>query len=124
MTPRQGLFILTFALIMGHEFDAMTHHEWRLLPVLNLLPEETGRTAFVAMHVPLIALLMWLNARGGLIFYASFGAFCAIHVGLHWWFESHPLYTFEGALSHVLIYGAGLAGTALALEALRDLARA
>jgi hypothetical protein len=124
MTMRQSLFILTFALIMGHEFDAMTHHEWRLLPLLNVLPEEAGRAVFVAIHVPLVVALLWLNAQGGWIFHACFGAFCVIHVGLHWWFETHPLYTFAGPLSYALIFGAGLAGAALALAAVRDRARA
>jgi hypothetical protein len=119
MTTRQTLFILTFAFIVGHELDAMTHHEWRLLPALNFLDEEAGRAAFVAIHVPLIVLLLWLNARGGWIFHAAFGAFCAIHVGLHWWFEPNPFYTFKGPLSYALIWGAGLAGALLALHAVK-----
>lgn len=116
---RNVLFILTFAFIMGHELDAVTHHEWRLLPVLNLLDEESGRAAFVAIHVPLIALLVWLNARGGRVFHAAFGAFCAIHVGLHWAFEGHPLYTFANPLSQSLIWGAGISGAVLAASAIR-----
>jgi hypothetical protein len=119
MTIRQVLFFLTFAFILGHELDAVTQHEWRLLPVLNLLDDDTGRAAFVAIHVPLVVLLMWLNARGGWVFHALFGGFCAVHVGLHWAFEGHPFYTFMNPLSQILIWGAGIAGAALAAHAIR-----
>lgn len=119
MSARQGLFILTFAFIMGHELDAMTHHEWRLLPILSLLDDGAGRAVFVAIHVPLVFALLWLNARGNRIFHAAFGAFCVVHVGLHRAFEGHPLYTFMNPLSQALIWGAGLSGAALALVAIR-----
>lgn len=115
---RQFLFILTFAFIVGHELDAVSQNEWRLLPLLNLLDDGSGRAAFVAIHVPLIVLLLWLNARGSWIFHAAFGAFCAIHVGLHWAFEGHPLYTFNNPLSQALIWGAGIAGASLLLAAI------
>lgn len=114
------LFALTFALIMGHELDAMTHAEWRLLPVLNQLSDEQGRAAFVAIHVPLIVALLWLHARGGWMFHALFGGFCAIHLGLHWALEGHSSYTFHGALSDALIWGAGLSGAALAVVAWKE----
>jgi hypothetical protein len=116
---RQPLFFIAFAFLIGHELDAMTHHEWRLLPLLNLLPDEAGRAAFVAIHVPLIAGLLWLHAKGGAMFHISFGGFCVLHVGLHAWFEAHPLYTFDGLLSEALIWGAGVFGAALAMTALR-----
>lgn len=116
---RQFLFALTFAFIMGHELDAMTQSEWRLLPVLNLFDDETGRASFVAIHVPLIVMLLWLNARGGWIFHAIFGGFCAVHVGLHWVFHEHQLYTFTNTLSEILIWGAGISGSFLAAHAIR-----
>lgn len=117
---RRVLFMLTFSLIMGHELDAVTQHEWRLLPILKYLDDETGRAVFVAIHVPLIAWLLWMNAQRGWLFHALFGGFCAVHVGLHWAYGAHPLYTFHGALSQALIWGAGVSGAALAGAALAN----
>lgn len=117
---RNVLFHLAFAFLIGHELDAVTQQEWRLLPVLSLLDDDAGRAAFVAVHVPLVFALLWLSGRGGWAFHAAFGGFCAIHAGLHWALHEHPLYTFHSALSEALIAGAGIAGALLAAQALRQ----
>ena len=118
---RHALFYLAFAFLMGHELDAMTQQEWRLLPLLNLMDGEAARAAFVAIHVPAIFALLWWNGRGGAVFHAAFGGFCAIHAGVHWAFHGHPLYTFHRALSEAMIGGAGIVGAALAVLSLRRL---
>jgi uncharacterized membrane protein YedE/YeeE len=105
---------------MGHELDAMTHHEWRLLPGLSLLPDGAGRAAFVALHVPIVAALIWFGIGGGRRFHMLFGGFCAIHAVVHWALSAHPLYTFAPPLSDAMIYGAGIAGAVLAIAAVRS----
>ena len=108
------LFHLGFATIITHELDAMTQSEWKLLFILRSLPEETAPSAFVIIHIPLIAALLWLiNNEYQLIKKWSriaFAAFLLIHSGLHKLLEHNPNYTFNSLLSLGLIYGGGLLG--------------
>ena len=108
------IFYLGFATIITHELDAMTQSEWKLLFILRSLPEETAPLAFVILHVPLIAALLWLtNNQSQLIKNWSriaLAAFLMIHSGLHKLLENSPNYTFNSSLSLGLIYGGGLLG--------------
>ena len=111
---REALHYLGLGAIATHELDAMTQHEWRLLYVLRDLPEELARQSFVALHVPLFVILIWLTAHpqprlreGSRL---ALAAFLVIHVGLHLRLSDHPLYTFHGLLSQAIIFGAGLCG--------------
>lgn len=45
-------FYMVLALFIAHELDAVRAHEWRLLPLLQSLPERAAYPAFVLMHVP------------------------------------------------------------------------
>ncbi|WP_035991865.1 DUF6713 family protein [Leptolyngbya sp. KIOST-1] len=108
------LFYLGFATLMAHELDAMTQAEWRLLFVLRRLPEATAETAFVLVHIPLVAGLLWLtnHEAPGVKHWSriAIAAFLAIHAGLHKRLDHHPLYSFDSALSMGLIYGGGVLG--------------
>ncbi|MBD2259407.1 DUF6713 family protein [Pseudanabaena sp. FACHB-2040] len=108
------IFNLGFATLATHELDAVTQSEWRLLYILRSLPEPTASTAFVAIHVPLLAVLFWLTFNDNLSIRAGsravFAAFWVIHAGLHKALENHPLYTFHSPLSQSLIFGCGLLG--------------
>lgn len=108
------LFYLGFATLMAHELDAMTQAEWRLLFVLRRLPEATAEMAFVLVHIPLVAGLLWLtNHEAPAIKQWSrvaIAAFLAIHAALHKRLDHHPLYSFDSALSVGLIYGGGVLG--------------
>ena len=111
---RNLIFNLGLATILTHELDAMTQSEWRLLFILRSLPEKTASTAFVVLHVPLIAVLLWLtNNESEVIKNLSriaLAAFLIIHSGLHKLLENSPNYTFNSTLSLGLIYGGGLLG--------------
>ncbi len=108
------LFSLGFSLLLAHELDAMRGREWRLLPVLRSLPDTQGRDAFILVHVPLVAAIVWLAAHPSadvrFWFQAAADAFFVIHVALHRAFLRHPDYDFHGALSRSLILGAGAVG--------------
>ncbi|MGD1912535.1 MAG: DUF6713 family protein [Rivularia sp. (in: cyanobacteria)] len=108
------IFNLGFATILTHELDAMTQSEWKLLFILRNLPEETASVAFVVLHVPLIAALLWLtnNELKPIKNWSRIGlaAFLVIHSGLHKLLEDSPNYTFNSTLSLGLIYGGGLIG--------------
>lgn len=108
------LFYLGFATLMAHELDAMTQAEWRLLFILRRLPNATAEVAFVLVHIPLVAGLLWLtnNEAPGVKRWSriAIAAFLAIHAALHKRLDHHPLYSFDSALSMGLIYGGGLLG--------------
>lgn len=109
-----ALFALGLSLLLAHELDAMRAREWRLLPVLRRLSDERGRDGFILLHVPLVAVLVWLAAhpspgvRSG--FQAAADVFFVVHVALHRAFVRHPDYDFHGPISRGLILGAGAVG--------------
>jgi hypothetical protein len=108
------VFYLGLGALLTHEMDAMTHSEWRVLPVTRWLADDLGRDAFVVAHVPLYALVLGLVAslhpatRYRSRFWVS--VFLMVHAVLHGLFSSDPAYTFAGALSNTLIYGAAVLG--------------
>ena len=104
------LFYLAFSTLLAHELDAVHKREWRLLFVLRTLPDEGARRAFVLLHVPVVAVLLWLAAfpSEAVRFWTvvSLDLFIIVHAGLHWRLSAHPLYEFRTAHSRLLIYGA------------------
>lgn len=108
------IYILAFSVLNAHELDAMSQHEWRLLLVLRDLPPDLAQSAFVFLHVPLVAIILWLTFnRSSAVTSWSRRAVCAfgiIHFGLHWHLHDHPAYTFHSWLSETLIVGYGVAG--------------
>lgn len=108
------LFYLGFATLMAHELDAMTQAEWRLLLVLNRLPDAIAEMAFVLVHIPLMAGLLWITNSGNPVLRRwsriAVAIFLVIHAGLHKRLEHSPLYTFDSDLSLGLIYGGGALG--------------
>jgi len=115
-------YLLLLGFLLTHELDAVACREWRLLYVLRVLPEATARTAFIALHVPLIAALAWTtaaahpaaaNAR------LAVAAFALVHAALHYRLRRAPAYEFHAPLSIALIAGAALCGAAYLVVALR-----
>ncbi|PZV10126.1 MAG: hypothetical protein DCF32_00550 [Leptolyngbya sp.] len=108
------LFYLGFATLMAHELDAMTQAEWRLLLVLNRLPDAIAEMAFVLVHIPLVAGLLWITNSGNPVLRRwsriAVAIFLVIHAGLHKRLDHSPLYTFDSDLSLGLIYGGGALG--------------
>jgi uncharacterized protein DUF6713 len=110
----RATFLLGVSLLFTHELDAMTHAEWRVLPVTSWLSPELGRLVFVALHVPIFGFLLgWLTSRvPGRVTNAQFwiSIFLVIHAALHLVFSGHPEYTFGGILSNTLIFGSAICG--------------
>lgn len=108
------MFLFGVSLLFTHELDAMTHAEWRVLPLISLLGPELGRLAFVSFHVPLFAFVMgWLTSHvPGRAIKAQFwvAMFLVLHAGLHLAFSGHPAYTYAGILSNTLIFGSAICG--------------
>jgi hypothetical protein len=108
------LFHLGFATLLTHELDAMTQSEWRILPILRSLPEQTASFTFVILHIPLIAALLWLTNNKSLRLQhwsrIAVATFLIVHIGFHKLLEHHPDYSFNSLPSLALIYGGGLLG--------------
>ncbi len=106
--------ILAVSLLAAHEMDAMTHAEWRLLPILSGMEETAARDAFVLLHVPLYVGLFWT------LFVASwrglagrvFSVAAVAHGAAHFLLSGHDLYTFAPPIETLTVYGAALAGIA------------
>ena len=102
--------VVTLALFAVHEMDAMTHAEWRLLPVLSGLPDEIARDTFVLLHIPLFVGVFWA------LFLASWKQMAArivsglliAHAIVHFLLSGHRFYTFVAPIETVTVYGAAL----------------
>ena len=103
--------IVAVALLAVHEMDAMTHAEWRLLPVLNSMEEDAAREAFVLLHIPLYVGVFWA------VFFASwrmlagrvFSLAIIAHATAHFLLSGHELYTFSAPIETITVYGAAAA---------------
>lgn len=108
-----SFFLLGFCFLLVHEMDAVRAREWKMLPVLSGMEEEAGYRSFVALHVPLYALLLWGLVGGGgtnLVLISLLDAFFVVHLALHVSLRNLPENRFSSVLSWVLILGAGLSG--------------
>lgn len=113
---KSSAFYLGIALLFTHELDAMSNHEWRLLPGLNALSDAAGATAFLVAHVPLFALVIAFVASLDLEIRTKARniacGFLIAHAILHYLFSSNAAYGFSTPVSSALIYGAALCGVA------------
>lgn len=104
------LFCLALALLLSHELDAVAQAEWRLLPGLSVAGDKLGYDLFVLLHVPVIALIIWLlmnplpSAR--IKAQVALDSIMIAHGIAHWLLADMPLNTFHSPLSHLLIFGA------------------
>ena len=111
---RQVIFYLGLGTLFTHELDAMTSREWRLIPILNSLPEDLGLTTFVLVHIPLfagiVALIATKDDKTRSLSRIVVSLFLLLHAVLHFWFSFNPNYEFVSALSNWLIFGGALFG--------------
>lgn len=113
-----SFFVLGFCFLLAHEVDAIRLKEWRILPVLSRLDDRAGYLAFVSLHVPLYAVLLFgLFGGGGMKLgpILVLDVFFIVHVVLHLRFHrllflDHPDDPRLAALSWALIWGAGACG--------------
>ncbi len=107
------LFYAMLAFFFAHELDAVKRHEWRVLPLVRVLPEKTGEQFFIWAHVPLFAAILYFGVADPVsVFSILLSAFAVIHVWLHWIFRNHPAYEFNNPSSWALIVGASFFGAA------------
>ena len=105
-------YYLAIASLLTHELDAVRHTEWGLLYILRDLPETLAYPSFVALHLPLIFIILWLShlesLRAQLVFRRTFSVFVVIHSLIHFRLIGSDGYTFSGWLSDGLIFGSAL----------------
>ena len=111
---RDVAFYLGLGSLLTHEIDAIPNHEWRGLPLLGTLPDETGMLVFIAAHVPLFAVLIALVASKDerIRRYSRLGisAFLVVHALLHVLSAGAPTYELASRLSRLLIFGSAVLG--------------
>ena len=122
---RSIAFYLGLGALFTHEIDAIPNHEWRGMPLLGTLPDETGMWVFIAAHVPLFAILIALVAsqheRIRWLSRLVISVFLVVHGLLHALSASDPTYEFSSGLSRLLIFGgAALGAVYLVLPFKRD----
>jgi hypothetical protein len=107
-------FYFGLGCLITHELDAVSNHEWRVLPLLRALPDQLGMDIFVAAHVPLCAVIVALIASTSLRLRCrsrlAVSGFLLLHASLHALWMNHVEYEFSSALSTALIFGGGAAG--------------
>jgi hypothetical protein len=111
---RDFFFHLGIACLCTHEIDAMPNHEWRVLPLLNGLPDDVGMLVFVAGHVPLFAAIFAsvssLQPRTRKLSRVAICVFLLLHGVGHWLFVGQSSYEFSSMLSNMLIFGGATFG--------------
>ena len=110
----EALFYLALSIFFTHELDAVLSHEWRVMPLLKLLPDKQGMMIFVATHIPLFAGITAAaasrNQKNRRITRLVICMFLVFHAGLHYGFSGDPAYEFDALLSSGLIYGGAATG--------------
>ncbi len=108
------IFYLGLGTLLTHELDAMTNHEWRVLPLTNWLPDEYGILVFLFLHIPLFAILISMvsSTNAKIRFRSRVGTsiFLIIHSLLHCLFMGNTNYEFATSSSNILIFGGATLG--------------
>ena len=111
---RNMFFSFGAATLITHELDAMSNHEWRVLPLTSWLPDEYGMLVFLFAHIPFFAVLLGLLAskRDHIRFLSRIGisVFLVVHGFLHALFWGNTNYEFASIASKSLIFGGALIG--------------
>ena len=108
------LIIVNLSLFVVHELDAVHCREWRMIYGLNHLNDDTAYQLFAALHVPMLAVVLWFfvqaNVEYRFWFEATFDAFLIAHLGLHLAFARHPENRFSSWFSKAVIALMALGG--------------
>lgn len=107
-------FYLGLGTLFTHELDAISNHEWRVMPVLQSLPEGVAMNTFILLHVPLFAVLVALVASTNVPIRErsrlGLSIFLVVHALLHLWFSNDVRYEFASTMSGILIFGGAIFG--------------
>ena len=111
---RDLAFYLGLGALFTHEIDAIPNHEWRGMPLLGTLRDESGMLVFIAAHflffAVLIALVASRDERVRRFSRLGISAFIVVHALLHVLSAGAPTYEFSSRLSRLLIFGGAVLG--------------
>lgn len=111
---KSWVFVLCLSFFLGHELDAVSQAEWRLLYGFRDWPPHVAETWFVLLHVPLLAIvfgLCWHRHRATREYSRRLlASFTLLHAGLHYNLRNHPLNDFDSLPSQALIGASALLG--------------
>ena len=117
-------FYLGLATLFTHELDAFSNHEWRVIPILQSLPELVAMNTFILLHIPLFAALVALVASTNAVLRKrsrlGLSMFLIVHALLHLWFRNDVNYEFASAMSNILIFGGAIFGALYLAISYRD----
>lgn len=109
-------FLLGQSFLFTHELDAIKQLEYRMFPLVSLLPSEQAYVVFTLIHIPLFFILMYAMVTALQYKWSRFVIACdvffVVHVFLHLGFWNHEHNYFAGALSWFIIIGTGCCGIA------------
>lgn len=111
--PDHLFFLFAICFLLAHQMDAVRCQEWSILPLLNRLEDDAGYLAFVALHIPLYALLLWIPFGGDDLnrtVIIILNLFLVFHAGLHVVLRNLPENRFGSPFSWSLFMGAGVFG--------------
>jgi apolipoprotein N-acyltransferase len=118
-------FYLGLGTLFTHELDAISNHEWRVIPILQSLPELIAMNTFILLHIPIFAVLVALVASTNVQLRErsrlGVSIFLIVHALLHLWFRNDVSYEFASMLSNVLIFGGALFGAFYLAISYKDL---
>lgn len=108
----QGCFLFGMACVLTHELDAMKAREWLIFPGLARLSDELGEQVFIAIHVPLFAIVLWgpFLSESRAQWMHGLSLFFIAHMLAHGILHGHPKNGFRRALSWLWIVGAAAGG--------------
>ena len=111
---KNTFFNISVGLFFTHELDAISNHEWRVLPLTSWLPDEYGNMVFLFLHIPLFAILVALitsaNEKVRIRSKIGISIFLLIHALLHGLFIGSEGYEFSVYTSNILIFGGAIFG--------------
>jgi hypothetical protein len=118
-------FYLGLGMLFTHELDAISNHEWRVIPILQSLPELIAMNTFILLHIPLFAVLVALVASTNLQLRErsrlGVSIFLIVHALLHLWFRNDVSYEFASTMSNILIFGGAIFGALYIASSYKDL---
>lgn len=89
------------AALFTDELDAMLNREWRVLPLLSWLPDNTGKTVFLYDHIPFFAILVALVSSQNIgrrqRAMGAISGFLVAHGVVHLLFSGNPDYQFSSS---------------------------
>jgi len=113
-----SLYRLSAACLFTHELDSTLRQSWNPLSLSWRSSTSLDQQIFMWAHAPIVLGLLLLAETGNkAALRYGMCVFAVVHVGLHWFYRTQPVYNFSSMTSWVLILLAGIFGAAYLVPA-------